>query len=104
MGELEAGRLPLGRAYVPTQHQAMIREAILLLKRGYLETDYFQNKFGVDIWDHFRDVWQGYVDEGWVQPYEPGSPRIELTTEGLLRVDGLLTAFFEPEHQGVRYT
>ena len=30
--------------------------------------------------------------------------RITLTPEGLLRADGLLPAFFEPEHQGVRYT
>jgi oxygen-independent coproporphyrinogen III oxidase len=30
--------------------------------------------------------------------------RIALTREGLLRADGLLPAFFEPEHQGVRYT
>ena len=30
--------------------------------------------------------------------------RIELTRAGLLRVDGLLPAFFEPEHQGIRYT
>ena len=30
--------------------------------------------------------------------------RIELTREGLLHVDGLLPAFFEPEHRGVRYT
>ena len=30
--------------------------------------------------------------------------RIELTMEGLLRVDGLLPAFFEDENRGVRYT
>ena len=29
---------------------------------------------------------------------------IRLTNDGLLRVDGLLPAFFEPEFQGVRYT
>ncbi|MGN6133047.1 MAG: coproporphyrinogen III oxidase, partial [Aureliella sp.] len=79
----------------------MVRELILLLKRGYLDPSYFQDKFGVDIWEHYNDVWQGYVDEGWV--VRDGA-RIELTMEGLLRVDSLLPAFFEPEHQGVRYT
>lgn len=101
IGQLEAGHLPLGRAYRPTQHQAMVRELILLLKRGYLDPSYFQDKFGVDIWEHYNDVWQGYVDEGWVMR---DGERIELTMEGLLRVDSLLPAFFEPEHQGVRYT
>ncbi|MGN6547929.1 MAG: coproporphyrinogen-III oxidase family protein [Aureliella sp.] len=101
IGELEAGRLPLGRAYRPTQHQAMVRELILLLKRGYVELPYFEQKFGVDVWDHYSDVWQNYVDEGLVR--RDGN-RIELTTDGLLRVDAMLPAFFEPEHQGVRYT
>lgn len=101
LGELEAGRMPLGRAYRPTPHQALVRELILLLKRGYLEPAYFQDKFGVDIWAHYNHVWQNYVDEGWVVRSDE---RIELTTEGLLRADALLPAFFEPEHQGVRYT
>ena len=30
--------------------------------------------------------------------------RIELTREGLLRVDTLLPRFFLPQHQNVRYT
>lgn len=101
LGELDAGHLPLGRAYRPTAHQTMIRELILLLKRGYLEIPYFQKKFGIDIGQEYADVWQAYVDDGLVQ-LRPD--RIELTTAGLLRVDGLLPAFFEPEHRGVRYT
>ncbi|MFO1062313.1 MAG: coproporphyrinogen-III oxidase family protein [Pirellulales bacterium] len=101
IGELEAGRLPLGRALRPTQHQAMVRELILLLKRGYLETAYFRDKFGADIWTEYQDVWQRYVSEGLVVHNED---RIDLTMDGLLRVDALLPAFFEPEHQGVRYT
>lgn len=79
----------------------MVRELILLLKRGYLDQNYFQNKFGVDIWEHYNEVWQNYVEEGWVVH---NGQRIELTMDGLLRADALLPAFFEPEHQGVRYT
>src|SRR5690606_39020488 len=33
---LEEGKLPLGRAYRPTPHQLLVREMILLLKKGYL--------------------------------------------------------------------
>ncbi len=97
----DRGELPLNRALRPTRHQALIREMILQLKKGYLEPAYFEAKFGVDIVDHWRPVWQQYVDCDWVVL---GPERIELTREGLLRVDGLLPAFFEPEHQGVRYT
>ncbi len=101
IGSLDEGRLPLGRAYRPTKKQALIRELILLLKRGYLELDYFREKFGVDIGEVYGDIWARYENDQYVRRNED---RIELTTEGLLRVDGLLPAFFEEEHQGVRYT
>lgn len=101
IGALNDGKLPLGRAYTPTAKQALIRELILLLKRGYLEIDYFADKFGVNIWDEYADVWAEYQRE---QYLSRNGNRIELTTDGLLRVDGLLPAFFEKEHQGVRYT
>lgn len=101
IGALNDGKLPLGRAYTPTPKQALIRELILLLKRGYLEIDYFTDKFGVNIWDEYAAVWAQYESE---QYLSRNGNRIELTTDGLLRVDGLLPAFFEKEHQGVRYT
>ncbi|MCA9234777.1 MAG: coproporphyrinogen III oxidase family protein, partial [Planctomycetales bacterium] len=100
-GALEGGELPLGRALRITPHQALVRELILLLKRGYLEPAYFQQKFGVDILAEWQEAWDDYAAAG----YAVISPeRIELTRAGLLRVDGLLPAFFEPEHRGVRYT
>ena len=100
-GTLEGGELPLGRALRITPHQALVRELILLLKRGYLEPAYFQQKFGVDILAEWQEAWDDYAAAG----YAVISPeRIELTRAGLLRVDGLLPAFFEPEHRGVRYT
>ena len=98
---LEAGKLPLYRGLRPTQHQALVREMILLLKTGRLDAAYFRDKFGVEIVDEWHDVWQSYVDEGYATV---DGDRITLTRQGLLRADGLLPAFFEPEHQGVRYT
>jgi oxygen-independent coproporphyrinogen III oxidase len=101
IGELEAGRLPLGRAFRPTPHQALVRELILLLKRGYLELAYFRDKFGVDVWNEYETIWQQYTSDGLLNR---AGDRIQLTMDGLLRADALLPAFFEPEHQGVRYT
>ncbi len=98
---LEQGKLPLGRAFRPSRQQALIREMILQLKRGYLLRSYFQEKFGLDIVEQWSAEWQAHADN---QMLTIGPERIELTREGLLRVDGLLPSFFEAEHQGVRYT
>ena len=101
LGTVESGQLPLGRGFVPTDHQRLVRELILLLKRGYLDAGYFRDKFGVEIVDMFADQWRDYAEHELVTIE---GDDIRLTTAGLLRVDGLLPAFFEPEHQGVRYT
>jgi len=95
------GRLPIGRALTATSHQLLVREVILKLKKGYLHPQEFRDKYGVDIVEHWKDVWADYQQRGWAS-IENGE--IRLTVEGLLRVDGMLPPFFEPEHQGVRYT
>lgn len=98
---LERGELPLYRGLRPTSHQLLVREMILQLKTGQLDASYFRRKFGVEILDDWRDAWQEYADDGYLTI---SGDQISLTRAGLLRVDGLLPAFFEPEHQGVRYT
>lgn len=101
LGELEAGRLPLWRGLKITPEQALIRELILLLKKGTLDVNYFRSKFDVDVLNKWRDVWNEYRDEG-LLTYDHDT--VTLTRDGLLCVDGLLPQFFEPEMQGVRYT
>lgn len=98
---LEKGELPLGRAMRPTREQLLIREMILQLKKGYLDAGYFRSKFGVDILERWDAVWRGYGEQGYV---DIQGDQVLLTRDGLLRVDGLLPAFFEPQFQGVRYT
>lgn len=98
---LDEGRLPVGRALRPTVHQLLVREMILQLKRGYLEPEYFRNKFQEDILRCWPEVWERYVQDQLVEIQED---RIQLTRKGLLQADSLLPAFFEPQHQGVRYT
>jgi oxygen-independent coproporphyrinogen-3 oxidase len=101
LGMLQEGKLPLWRGMTPTSHQLLVRELILQLKKGWLDVGYFQEKFGVDVLDEWRDVWNEYAADGMLTI---DGERIELTRQGLLRADALLPAFFEPEHQGVRYT
>jgi len=98
---LEQGELPLGRALATTEHQRLVREMILLLKRGYVDTRYFQQKFGVDILDQWKDVWDEYQRLGYASL---SKDRVSLARAGLLRVDSLLPAFFEPKHRNVRTT
>ena len=98
---IERGELPLLRGQKPTPHQLLVREMILQLKKGKLDVRYFRNKFGVDITTEWHDAWRQFADDGYLTF---DTEQVTLTREGLLRVDGLLPAFFEPEHQGVRYT
>jgi oxygen-independent coproporphyrinogen-3 oxidase len=98
---LDEGRLPLGRALRPTRHQLLIREMILLLKRGYLDAGYFRDKFGAEILKEWSDVWREHAEN---EMLTIDGDRIQLTRKGLLHADALLPPFFEPEHRGVRYT
>jgi oxygen-independent coproporphyrinogen-3 oxidase len=98
-GELEAGRLPLSRALRISPRQALIRELILQLKKGSLDGGYFADKFGVDVIDQWRSAWDEYVDDGYAAI---DGDRVTLSRAGLLRVDALLPAFFEPQFRDVR--
>ena len=98
---LEAGALPLNRALRLSPRQALIREMILQLKRGYLERPYFVRKYQIDVADEWQSEWRDLVSEGYANF---AANRIELTREALLRVDALLPAFFEPQFRDVRYT
>ncbi len=99
-GALERAELPLLRALALTEKQKLIREMILLLKTGALDTSYFQRKFGVDIWKEFQPVYEQLQEEGMLD-YADG--KITLSRRGLLQVDHFLAEFFEPELKPVHY-
>jgi oxygen-independent coproporphyrinogen III oxidase len=97
---INKNQLPLFRALTLTPKQRLIREMILQLKTGALELNYFRDKFGVDVWDEFRAVFEPLKrDEMLVHDNE----RVSLTRKGLLQVDHFLSEFFEPELKAVRY-
>jgi oxygen-independent coproporphyrinogen-3 oxidase len=98
---LERGELPLGRALPIGPRQRLIREMILQLKTGRLEAGYFRRKFGVDI---RKDFAAGFDQLGRGGNLALHDDTMELTRAGLLQVDRLLPAFFEPEYRGGRYT
>lgn len=97
---VEQGQLPLWRALRLTPRQRLIREMILQLKTGALETAYFQQKFGVDVWQEFQASYERLRQAGLL---ERRTGAVALTRDGLLQVDHLLPEFFEPELKAVRY-
>jgi coproporphyrinogen III oxidase-like Fe-S oxidoreductase len=97
---LNEDRLPLFRAVSLTPKQRLIREMVLQLKTGALDTGYFRRKFNVDVWEEFRPVYEELLQQNLLRR-ENGM--IQLTRRGLLGVDGFLPEFFEPELRAVRY-
>jgi oxygen-independent coproporphyrinogen III oxidase len=99
---IEEGRLPLGRAYRPTDEERMIREFVLQLKRGSIRPAYFADKYGVDVLRRFGEAIASLGESGYLAAAD--QERVALTRDALLRVDVLLRHFFLPQHLGIRYT
>lgn len=97
---VEAGESPIGRAYVMNDEERLIREFILQLKEGRIERAYFQEKFGVDVLERFRDALDEHVTAGLLLVDDES---VRTTPEGLLRIDAVLPSFFLDEHRGARY-
>ncbi len=100
VGILNTDKLPLLRAVSLTPKQRLIREMILQLKTGSLDTAYFRDKFAVDVWQEFRAVYERLSEE---KLLERENETITLTRRGLLEVEHFLLEFFEPELRTVRY-
>jgi oxygen-independent coproporphyrinogen-3 oxidase len=89
---VESGRLPISRGLRPSQHELLVREVVLGLKKGRLDVSRLARKYGVDPVVEWESVWRQLAEEGWLAETRPEPV---LTREGLLRVDALLPAFFE---------
>ncbi len=99
---IQAGEIPLGRAYRPTGEERMIREFVLQLKKGLVRPSYFKDKYDLNILERFRDPLASLKGEGFLSAATEDN--VVLSREGLLRVDALLPRFFLPVHTGIRYT
>jgi oxygen-independent coproporphyrinogen III oxidase len=97
---LDRDELPLLRALPLTAKQSLIREMVLQLKTGALDTNYFQKKFGIDIWQEFQPVYQQLQK---AEMLDKDGGKIQLSRRGILQVDHFLSEFFETELKPVRY-
>jgi oxygen-independent coproporphyrinogen-3 oxidase len=94
------GELPLNRAQPVAARDLLIREMILQLKTGHLEPAYFRAKFGREILAEFAEEFGRLAKEGQLTIAENA---VKLTRAGLLQVDRLLPAFFDPKYRSSRY-
>ena len=98
---VEAGELPASRALATTPEERMIRELILQMKLGRVDSSYFEQKFAEDVRVRFGTQWSDLASRG-LGEWDSGG--FVLTRAALLKVDTLLHAFFLPQHQNSRYT
>ena len=97
---VNAGRLPVHRAYTLPDDERYLREFILQLKLGSVSADAFAQKFGRDPRQEFAVPLATLKEQGFLTN---GGDRIGLTRDALLQVDRLLHEFFKPEHKTGRY-
>ncbi|MBI5692918.1 MAG: coproporphyrinogen III oxidase family protein [Verrucomicrobia bacterium] len=96
LAAIQAGELPLKRAFRTSPEERMIREFILQMKLGRVAFGYFQEKFGTNLRERFARQLEHLVAEG-LATLSAGEVR--LARDGLLCVDTLLHEFFLPQHQ-----
>ena len=81
---VESGRLPIQRGLKPSPRERLIRELVLGLKKGTVDTQRLAATYGIDPLVEWQDAWQHLADAGWLAAR---GPLPVLTREGLLRVD-----------------
>jgi oxygen-independent coproporphyrinogen-3 oxidase len=97
LADVEAGRLPIRRGLAATPRDLLIRETVLGLKKGRLDVERLRRKFGVDPLAEWAGQWRALEAAGHLAAREPEPV---LSRSGLLQVDSLLPAFFEPPTGG----
>jgi oxygen-independent coproporphyrinogen-3 oxidase len=97
---LANGELPIARALAMEAEERLVREFVLQLKLGRLEASRFEERFGVDVLDRFREPLAGLAGRGMLAVKDGA---IVLTRTGLLQVDTLLHEFFLEKHRDAPY-
>ena len=98
---LDEGSFPAWRAFALSERDRLVREFILQLKFGHVSAIDFENNFGVNIADVFRVPLRELSAERLLTFTASG---VQLTGEGLLKVDRLLPRFYDRQFCGLRYT
>lgn len=98
---VERDRLPVCRAHALSTRDRLVREFILQLKLGRVESAPLREKYGLRIDDVFEHPLEKLRKRGLLDLDESG---VALTRQGLLCVDRLLPEFYDRRYSGSRYT
>jgi oxygen-independent coproporphyrinogen-3 oxidase len=98
---IESNEIAPARAFATSATERLTREMILQLKLGRLDPGYFREKFDTDILEEHRAAFDRLARRDMLS-LERGT--VELTRQGLLRVDTLLPEFYDPKYKDARYT
>ena len=66
MGAIDAQQLPLGRGLVARPRELLIRELVLGLKKGSVDTERLSKKFGVDPVVEWSQAWNELSEQGFL--------------------------------------
>ena len=94
LAAIDAEQLPLVRGLVAEPRELLIRELVLGLKKGSVDTVRLRTKFGIDPLIEWSEIWSELCEKGFLKPIE-NSNSPTLTRQGLLQVDSLLHKFFD---------
>jgi oxygen-independent coproporphyrinogen III oxidase len=92
---------PVWRAFSLSDRDRLVREFILQLKFGHADSAYFRSKFGVGLARVFARQLCELCAERMLAFTDSG---VQLTGEGLLKVDRLLPRFYDDAYCDLRYT
>jgi oxygen-independent coproporphyrinogen-3 oxidase len=95
INKVQQGRFPIWRALTPSPEERMIREFILQMKLGHVDSEYFRQKFDVDVQRRFDAPLKQMEAQGFLKL---DTQSLKLSRDGLLQVDRLLHQFFLPQH------
>ncbi len=99
--DLDARRLPLGRAHALSDEERLVREFVLQLKLARVDLGALAAKFGRDPLGPFGASLEPFREAGWL---EVAADAVTLTRAGRVRVDRMLPALYLPRHRGARYS
>ena len=97
---VESGRRPVCRAHPMTDEEQLVRQFILQLKLGRLDTRYFTEAFGVDVRERFAEP---LAEQQRAGTFSIEGDEIRVSREGLLQIDQILHEFFLEQHRDTRY-
>ena len=102
MQAIDNDELPIFRAYPTIHEERLLREFVLQLKLGKTSISYFQNKYGADVTEGFREPIERIRKKGYLSIE---GDEIRINRAGMLTIDKLLHEFFMPHHRNFeRYT